>query len=413
MEASCLRCHSIPAAAPPGLVERYGAARSFGRHVGQLVSAISVRIPLDAAYAEANDFSLRLSVALLGVLVALFGVQVLFQRRLVFAPINRLRVAAGRLSDRDRSFEPLALPPHPELAELTVAFNRLAESVARNRADLERQVADRTAALVAASAELERTTREREHARKVEALGRLAGGVAHDFNNVLAGIRGFTSLLLDTIPPGDARREDVLEIDRAGERASTLTRQLLAFSRRDPVAPRVLDPNRVLTQLEPMLRRLLPQDVHVVLELSPEGVPIRADPTQVEQIVVNLAVNARDAMPEGGRIVVRTRAVTIPPEANPEGLSPGCWVLLSVEDTGVGMDPETLQNAFEPFFTTKKRDAGTGLGLATVQAVARQCGGAVGVESALGRGSTFRVWFPLAAGAVEEPAPARAAPSVG
>ncbi len=414
MEASCLRCHSIPAAAPPGLVERYGWARSFGRHVGQLVSAISVRIPLDRAYAEANAFSLRLSLALVGVLAALFGTQVLFERRLVFAPIARLRGAAATLSHQRAGFVPLALPPHPELAELTSAFNRLAESVARNREDLERQVAERTAALVAANGELERTTREREHARKIEALGRLAGGVAHDFNNVLTAVHGYATMLLDALPPGDPRREDVLEIERAGGRASALTRQLLAFSRRDVVAPRILDPNRVLTELEAMLRRLIPENVRVVLDLASDAGPIRVDPSQLEQVVVNLAVNARDAMPAGGRIVIRTRAATIPgAEAPPEPLAPGRWMVLSVEDGGVGMDAETLQNAFEPFFTTKGRDAGTGLGLATVQSIARQCGGAVAAESAPGRGSTFRVWIPAVQGIVEEPPAPRTAPATG
>jgi signal transduction histidine kinase/ActR/RegA family two-component response regulator len=411
MEASCLRCHSDPAAAPPGLVERYGNVRSFGRPVGQLVSAVAVRVPLDRAYAAANAFSLRLSLALVGVLAALYAVQLLFQSRLVFAPIARLRAEAARLSGRPQAFAALELPPHPELRDLTAAFNRMGAAVARHREELERTVEERTEALVAASRELERTTREREHARKIEALGRLAGGVAHDFNNLLTAVHGYTSLLLESLPEGDPRREDVLEIERAGSRASALTRQLLAFSRRDVVTPRVLDPNRVVEELDGMLRRLIREDVRLELDLAPGAGPVRADPGQLEQIVVNLAVNARDAMPAGGRMVVRTRNVAIPgPEAPPDPLPEGRWLMLSVEDSGVGMDPETLANAFEPFFTTK-REAGTGLGLATVQAVVRQCGGAVVAESALGRGSVFRVWLPAVEGVPEAREPARGRPA--
>jgi signal transduction histidine kinase/CheY-like chemotaxis protein len=412
MDSSCLRCHSEPAAAPKELVERYGPARAFNRYVGQLASAISVRVPLDAAYAEANAFSLRLSFALVAVLAALYAVQLLFQRRLVFAPIGRLRAEAARLSEQRPGFDPVELPAHPELRELTEAFNRMGEAVARNREELERLVAERTEALVEASRELARSSKEREHARKVEALGRLAGGVAHDFNNLLTAVHGYANLLLESLPEGDPRREDVLEIERAGNRASALTRQLLAFSRRDVVTPRVLAPNDVIGQLEGMLRRLIRENVELELDLAPGAGPVRADPSQLEQIVLNLAVNARDAMPEGGRLVVRTQNVVIPgPDAPPDPLPDGRWLMMSVEDSGLGMDPETLANAFEPFFTTKGRDVGTGLGLATVQAIARQCGGSVVAESAPGAGSLFRVWLPVVDGVPEEVEPPRALPA--
>jgi signal transduction histidine kinase/CheY-like chemotaxis protein len=292
----------------------------------------------------------------------------------------------------------------------------MAEAVARHREDLERQVAERTDALVQARLDLERQGREREHARKVEALGRLAGGVAHDFNNLLTAVHGYANLLLDALPAGDPRRDDVLEIKRAGDRASALTRQLIAFSRRDAVAPRVLDPNRLVAGLEGMLRRLIREDVLLELDLGPGAGPVRADPSQLEQIVVNLAANARDAMPGGGRLVIRTRDVTVPgPDAPSDPLPEGRWLMLSVEDGGPGMDPESLSNAFEPFYATKGRDPGAGLGLATVQAIVGQCGGAVVAESAPGQGSAFRVWLPAVEGAPEEldapaPGPAEAAP---
>jgi signal transduction histidine kinase len=368
MDASCLRCHSVPSAAPPGLVERYGAARSFGRKLGDLVSAISVRVPLEGAYAEANASSLRLSAALLAVLAALLGVHVVLQRRLVLAPLARLRAAEA----------------------------------ARREEQLESQVAHRTAALVAANAELERTLREREQARKAEALGRLAGGAAHEFNNVLTAIRGYAGLLLDGLPPGDPRREDLLELQRAGERGNTLTRQLHAFGRRDPGAPRLVDPNRLVTHVEEMVRRLLPERVALEVDLAPGAGPVRVDPAQLEQVVVNLAVNARDAMPEGGRIVIRTRNVDAPGPEAPAGLvAPGRWLVLSVADDGPGLDPESLENVFEPFFVARGRDAATGLGLAAVQAIARQCGGLATAETSAGLGTTFRVWLPVGQGAVE------------
>jgi signal transduction histidine kinase len=365
MEASCLRCHSTPAAAPPGLVERYGAARSFGRQPGELVSAISVRVPLDGAYAEANAFSLRLSVALIAVLAALFGAALVLQRRLVLVPLERI----------------------------------CAEEAERHGEEIERQIAHRTAALLGANSELERTIREREQARRADALARFAGGVAHEFNNVLTAVRGYASLLLDASPPGDPRREDVLELQRAGERGSALTRQLHAFGRRDDAAPRVLDPNRLVTHVEEMIRPLVPANVSVLLELAPGAGPVRADPGQLEQVVVTLAVNARDALAGGGRIVIRTRTVTLPgPEAPADRVAPGRWLVLSVADDGPGLDEEDLENVFEPFFVTRGRDAASGLGLAAVQAVVRQNGGTVTAESAPGLGATFRVWLPVVEG---------------
>lgn len=368
MEASCLRCHSDPAAAPPGLVDRYGEVRAFGRHLGDLVSAISVRVPLEGAYAAANAASLRLSAALLAILAALFGVHAALQRRLVFAPLARLRAGAAE----------------------------------RHAEEVERQVAHRTAALVRANAELERTFREREQARRAEALARLAGGAAHEFNNVLTAVRGYAGLLLDGLPPDDPRREDLLELQRAGERGSALARQLHAFARRDPGAPRVLDPNQLVTRVEEMLRRLLPERVALELDLAPGVGPVRADPAQLEQVLVNLVVNARDAMPEGGRIVIRTQTVTAPgPDAPVDRVAPGRWAVLSVADGGPGLDAEALEHAFEPFFLSRGRDAAGGLGLAAVLAVARQSGGLATVESAGGLGSTYRVWLPVVHGAVE------------
>jgi PAS domain S-box-containing protein len=249
------------------------------------------------------------------------------------------------------------------------------------------------------------------HAQKMEAVGRLAGGVAHDFNNLITVINGFGELLLDSFSGQDPRRSDAEEIRKAGERAACLTRQLLAFSRKHVTQAQILDLNSVVRDIETMLRRLVREDVQMEVELAPDLDRIRADRGQMEQVLINLAVNARDAMPTGGRLRIGTGNLAhsgrSPDLRTP--LKPGAYVVLSVEDTGCGIGPETLPHLFEPFFTTKPQGIGTGLGLSTVYAIVTQCGGGVGVESAPGRGTRFQVYLPQASTAAEAgPAPAGA-----
>jgi two-component system, cell cycle sensor histidine kinase and response regulator CckA len=241
-------------------------------------------------------------------------------------------------------------------------------------------------------------------AQKMEAVGQLAGGVAHDFNNLLTAIIGNAELLLRTIESDDRRRLDVQEINRAAHRAATLTRQLLAFSRKQVLQPRIVDLNAVVTELTAMLRRVIGEHVELRLQLEPGLGRVLADPGQLEQVITNLAVNARDAMPSGGTLVIRTAnvdAADVPP-ADPE-TSPllGPLVALSVSDDGVGMDERTQARLFEPFFTTKELGRGTGLGLATVYGIVRQSGGHIRVTTRLHHGSTFTVYLPQAEGALE------------
>ena len=240
-------------------------------------------------------------------------------------------------------------------------------------------------------------------AQKMEAVGRLAGGVAHDFNNMLTAIKSYSQLLLQDVAADDARHKDIQEIDLAADRAARLTRQLLAFSRQQMLQPRVLDVNQTVSELEKMLQRLLLKDITLSTRLAPELHAVRADAGQLEQVIVNLVVNARDAMPDGGRLTVRTQNVTIDAASAREGWSfevrPGAYVLISVTDTGLGMDEATKSRIFEPFFTTKDRHKGTGLGLSTVYGIVKQSGGYIRVISAPGEGSTFEVFLPVADGA--------------
>ena len=231
---------------------------------------------------------------------------------------------------------------------------------------------------------------------KMEAVGRLAGGIAHDFNNLLGVISGYGELMSKDMPPADRQWRRLEQIRLAADRATALTRQLLAFSRKQILQPRVLDLDVVIANLEPMLRRLIGEDVQLVTELGGGASTVFADPGQMEQVIMNLAVNSRDAMPKGGRLVLETAAAALDGgESRREPAAPpGRYVLLSVSDTGIGMDADTRAHAFEPFFTTKPIGQGTGLGLSTVYGIVRQSGGYVSVESEPGKGTTFRIYMP-------------------
>jgi PAS domain S-box-containing protein len=232
--------------------------------------------------------------------------------------------------------------------------------------------------------------------QKMEAVGQLAGGIAHDFNNLLTAILGNTQLLLRDLPPGDTKRQDVEEIRKASERAASLTRQLLAYSRRQMMQPEVLDLNVVVADMDRMLRRLIGEHIDLVTVLAPELGRVRADPNQIEQVIVNLAVNARDAMPDGGRLTIETGNVELDESFAQAhlGAVPGAYAMVAVTDTGAGMDATVRAHLFEPFFTTKDVGKGTGLGLATVYGIVKQSDGYISVYSEPGRGSSFKVYLP-------------------
>jgi PAS domain S-box-containing protein len=281
------------------------------------------------------------------------------------------------------------------------------QSVAPNALTQENATTMRMAANLAANAAENVRLLEQEHvnaeqlrqSQKMEAIGRLAGGVAHDFNNLLTAINGYCDLSLRKLRRDDPLFRNIEEIRRAGDRATGLTRQLLAFSRKQVMQPKILDLNSIVTDLNKMLHRLIGEDIELQTKLRSDLWQLKADPGQIEQVIVNLAVNARDAMPLGGKLIIETANVDIHDTlAMKFGIAAGQYVTVSVADTGIGMDEKTCDRVFEPFFTTKDVDKGTGLGLSTVYGIASQSGGHVTVESKLDRGTTFRLYLPRVEG---------------
>jgi two-component system cell cycle sensor histidine kinase/response regulator CckA len=279
---------------------------------------------------------------------------------------------------------------------LAIDNSRLVES-------LQRQLAER----LRTEETLRRTEEQFRHAQKMEAVGRLAGGIAHDFNNLLSVILGASALLRDSMPVDSPERGDLESIVLAGERAADLTRQLLAFSRKQVVVPKVIDVNDAVRSLDKVIARVVGEEVELVLRLGADLHKTLFDPGHLTQVVMNLAVNARDAMPGGGTLTIETRNVEVDAELGERlyGLPPGPCVLLTVADTGVGMDAAILDRIFEPFFTTKAHGQGTGLGLSTVLGIVEQSGGRVAVDSEPGRGATFRIYLPRTSQRIATPVP--------
>ncbi len=257
---------------------------------------------------------------------------------------------------------------------------------------------------ISESKRAEQLEEQLRQAQKMEAVGRLAGGIAHDFNNLLTAIGGYAELALRRVPAEDAKLSSQIgAIHEAADRAASLTQQLLAFGRKQVIQPRVLQLNEVIESADALLRRLIPTEIEMHLDLDPTLVPVRADRSQLDQVLFNLAVNARDAMPGGGRLTIATRTVVLgdPAAAGLADAEPGTYAVLELRDTGVGMDEDTQGHIFEPFFTTKQIGSGTGLGLATVYGIVAQSGGHVAVESRPSLGTSMRIWLPAAQDAIE------------
>jgi signal transduction histidine kinase/ActR/RegA family two-component response regulator len=327
---------------------------------------------------EAGVQRLRRLLLAIGLVVILVGAAIIFFiSDSVTRPLALLMSGVQSLERGDFSY-PLQAEGADEIAELTRAF-------ARMRATLHQEADQR-----------ERLESQLRQSQKMEALGRLAGGVAHDFNNLLTVILGHSELMLDNLKPGQPLHNHSQQIRKTADRAASLTRQLLAFSRLQAVQPQVLDLNLIIRDMAKLLRRLLREDIEFQMRLDDSLARIKGDSGQLEQVLLNLTVNASDAMPVGGKLEIETRNVSVDKEfarLRPP-LVPGNYVLLKVSDSGQGMTPETRARIFDPFFTTKESGKGTGLGLATVYGVVTQCNGFIWVESEPGKGSHFEIYLP-------------------
>ena len=361
--------------------ERYwGSLKTLTPNVKPAVSLIVLKSDREAMASLAHLNRLLLALGLVAVFsggALVFAICDRFTR-----PLGSLVGGVGALEKGDFEYR-LNARGSDEVAQLTRAFGRMRSTLKTN--EVQRQ-------------KLEDHLRQ---SQKMEAIGRLAGGVAHDFNNLLMVISGYTEVLLDQLAPENALHAKAEAIQQASDRATTLTRQLLAFSRKQLLELKVIDVNAIVADMERLLRPLIGEDIELTTSLAPAVGCTRADAGQLEQVIMNLVVNAKDAMHNGGKICIRTASVTLDDTYRPENtfIKHGPYVMISVSDTGQGMDRDTQARIFEPFFTTKEKGKGTGLGLSTVYGIIKQSGGYVFVQSELGRGTVFTIYFPR----VDEP----------
>jgi signal transduction histidine kinase/CheY-like chemotaxis protein len=359
---------------------RLGSERYLDSTVRLSKGGVPVSLSVLKSLDKATLFLAQLNRVLLGLglLSIVAGSALVFLISHTFTrPLANLVEGVRALGRGDFNY-PLADGAGDEVAEVTAAFSRMRASLQKTQAE-QKQMEERL-----------------RQAHKMEAVGRLAGGVAHDFNNLLTIIRGHGDLLLERIGVADSNRHSLEQIQNAAGRAVSMTRQLLAFSRMQVLQPRVLDLNAIVADMGKMLPRLIGEHIEYSFYPAQKLSRVKADPGQIEQVILNLVVNSRDAMPNGGKITVRTMNTELNEvEASKRPpMTSGCYALLSVSDTGHGMDEETKAHIFEPFFTTKEVGKGTGLGLATVYGVVKQSGGFIWVESSVGRGTTFEIYLP-------------------
>jgi signal transduction histidine kinase/ActR/RegA family two-component response regulator len=416
MEASCLQCHSDPAQAPSGLVSFYGPTRSFGRQLGEVVSAISIRVPLADAYAVANRLALELSAVALVLLTALFGMQFWLSRRLIFAPLTELRDAAQRIAT-DEKFLGQQIQPSTthELGELTMAFNAMSGVLKRDRDQLEEHVRERTRQLARsnqalqteiieckqAEAEKEKLEAQNRQLQKSESLGRMARAIAHHFNNKLAAVM----MNLEMARAGLPERVELAEALKSTHEAATVSKLMLTYLGQTYGKHEPLELSESCRNQMPIHRASLPQNVVLETDFPTPGPTIKADVNQVQQVLTNLLTNAGEAIGEEKgtiRLSVRTVSATdipstrrFPIDYQSQETNYAC---LEVADTGCGIAPQDIEKLCDPFYSTKF--TGRGLGLPVVMGIVRTHQGLITVESKSGKGSIFRIFLPVSAEAV-------------
>jgi len=334
---------------------------------------------------------------------------ILFTYKIILIPLREFKKATQKISNGNYQFR-IKLKNKDEIGEFAKLFNEMLCDINKKNKmieaysqQLEEKVAERTKSLKEAKDKLENayerlksTQNELLQAKKMEAIGRLAGGVAHDFNNMLTVIIGYSTLMLKNLDKEDSLYSFAKEIKKAGDHSAGLTNQLLAFSRKQLLRKEILNLNKLYARIEKMLHRLIGEDIDLATILEPDLGLVEVDPVQLEQVIINLAVNARDAMPKGGKIIIGTANVFIDGEyvLNNDSFQPGHYVLFSISDTGIGMNEETKSHIFDPFFSTKEMNKGTGLGLSMVYGIIKQSGGEILVDSEPGEGTTFKIYLP-------------------
>ena len=354
------------------------------------LSTASLQARMSAIWLE--GISAALVAASVGTLISLLI------SRSITRPIKELAAAAQRIGRGEFHFSARARG-NDELGALTHSFGDMTDRLIHLRDGLVLRTAELTKTAESLQTEMaERKQLEEQllQSLKMESIGRLAGGIAHDFNNLLTAIIGYSELSLSKIPKGDPVQADLEEIQKAADRAASLTGQLLAFSRRQIIEPKLVGVNQLIMEVGSLLQRLIDESISLALLPGPSAGWVKVDPHQFEQVLINLVVNARDAMPEGGQLTVQTSNVVLTPQQARElgEVQPGEYVVLTISDTGTGMSAETQKQIFEPFFTTKDQGKGTGLGLATCYGIVKQNNGHIEVESELGTGTRFRIYLP-------------------
>ncbi len=381
MEESCLRCHGDPAKAPADLVKVYGEDRSFHRKVGEAVSAISIRIPLSTAYAQADVSAWKLS-GLLFLAMSLFLVASLWlNSRLVLSPLSLIRRKAQQIAESDVHLgEEIPVPSGRELGELTAAFNRMSIKLRKSRDDLENRVIERTAEMRMA-------------------IGNLAGGIAHDFNNLLGIIMGNCEMALLDTSVNTIVQQHLEQIARASRRAKNIVKQILAFSRKSDAGRTIVDIRWIIDETVGLLKFSTTQQIDIRWNARAKGVntAILADPNQIQQALLNLCTNSIHAMRDRkGILEIGLDVVDLTESNTPAGLKaePGSYVKIRVSDTGHGISDEILPRIFDPYFTTKERSEGTGLGLSVVEGIVKSHNGAIQVRSQPGSGTVLNIFLP-------------------